>query len=265
MAVIAAGTNTIDVGMTLTGVPGSWWKPSSAAPIHWQWVIGSTFTMSNVLPNVTVYDIDMEDVAASVVTSLHALGHKVIAYMSCGTWEDWRSDQAQFTAADKGNTNGWPGERWIDIRSANVRNIMAARFARAKAKGFDAVEPDNIDGYSNNSGFPLTAANQLEYNRWIADSCHALGLGIGLKNDVEQIVALQPYFDWALNEECVTYQECGGYSAFVNAGKAVFHVEYKSFSCTALNTAHVNSMRRNLDLTASGVRTPCIPDTQNTW
>jgi hypothetical protein len=262
---IVAGTKTVDVSLPVAPI-SAWWKPSSAAPIHWQWVIGSAFTMANVLPNVTVYDIDMEDTAQSVVDGLHALGYKVIAYMSCGTSEDWRSDYSRFTAADKGNAvGGWAGENWLDTRSANVRAIMTDRFARAKAKGFDAVEPDNIDGYTNNPGFPLTAATQLNYNQWIADTCHGLGLSVGLKNDVDQINSLQPYFDWALNEECLTYQECSGYSSFINAGKSVFHVEYKSYSCTSLNTMHVNSMRRNLDLTAAGTRVPCIPDTQNTW
>ncbi len=32
--------------------------------------------------------------------------------------------------------------------------------------------------------------------------------------------------DWALNEECVAYDECDTYAPFVDAGKAVFHVEY---------------------------------------
>lgn len=45
---------------------------------------------------------------------------------SAGTFEDWRPDASQFTAADKGASNGWPGESWIDTRSPNVRTIMAA-------------------------------------------------------------------------------------------------------------------------------------------
>jgi hypothetical protein len=47
--------------------------------------------------------------------------------------------------------------------------IMAARFRIYKEKGFDAVEPDNMEGYSNDSGFPLTAAEQLTYNEWVAE------------------------------------------------------------------------------------------------
>jgi hypothetical protein len=105
-----------------------------------------------------------------------------------------------------GNTNGWPGEKWLDIRSNTVKQLMAARVDMIKQKGFDAVEPDNIDGYSNNTGFPLTAQDQLNYNEWIAAQCHARGLSVGLKNDIEQAVTLQPYFDWDLNEECQHYR-----------------------------------------------------------
>jgi len=50
---------------------------------------------------------------------------------------------------------------------------------------------------------------------------------VGLKNDVDQVGLLQPSFDWALNEQCHQYGECGGYASFVSAGKAVFVTEYQ--------------------------------------
>ena len=64
-------------------------------------------------------------------------------------------------------SNGWPGERWLDIRQLRGRSrpIMRARIATcAREKGFDAVELDNVDGYPNHTGFPLTGADQLRYN-----------------------------------------------------------------------------------------------------
>ena len=132
------------------------WLPTSDAPIHWQWQIGTDFNINtDVVPYVTVYDIDGFDTSAATVSALHALGCKVIAYFSFGTYENWRPDAAQFTAAIKGSSNGWPGENWLDIRAALVKTIMTARIALAASKGFDAIEPDNIDGYSNSTGFPL--------------------------------------------------------------------------------------------------------------
>lgn len=265
---LTSGVNTKNVQMNkMTGM----WLPSPAAPIHWQWQIGTPFSYpAHVVPNVTVYDIDGFDNSTGIVASLHSIGCKVIGYLSFGTYENWRPDAAQFTAADKGKSNGWPGENWIDTRSANVRNIMLNRIALAAAKGFDAIEPDNIDGYSNSTGFPLTAATQLDFNEWIASAVHSYGMSVGLKNDVEQAGTLASYFDWSLNEECYKYSECSGLIAFINLNKAVFQVEYSGTGqCSSLSASHFNSMTRDLNLVAPTEsrykRTPCIPDNQNTW
>lgn len=48
---------------------------------------------------------------------------------------------------------------------------------------------------------------------------HSRGLSVGLKNDVDQIHSLVSHFDWALNEECVQYNECNKYQPFFDAGK----------------------------------------------
>ena len=256
----------------ITTVTGKIWQPGSSAPIHWQWQIGTPFnTSTDQLPGVTVYDIDAYDNAASVISALHAKGFIVIAYVSFGTYENWRPDAAGFPANVKGSSNGWPGENWLDIRSDTVKTIMAARLDLIKSKGFDAVEPDNVDGYSNSTGFPLTAQDQLNYNEWIAAQCHLRGLSVGLKNDIDQVTTLQPYFDWTLNEESYKYNEYSGLSAFTGNNKAVFEVEYGKSTpqASALNALHFNSMTRDLDLvspSSSGyVRLPCIPDTQNSW
>jgi len=121
---------------------------------------------------------------------------------------------------------GWPRERWLDIRSDNVRGIMRDRLRIAAAKRCDAVEPDNVDVYENDSGFRLTAADQLDYNRFLANEAHTLGLSVGLKNAVGLVAQLEPEFDWALNEECLSYEECETLAPFLAADKAAFHVEY---------------------------------------
>ena len=122
-----------------------------------------------------------------------------------------------------------------------------------KSKGFDGLEPDNIDGYSNNSGFPLTAQDQLNYNKWLAAAAHARGLSIGLKNDLEQIPQLVTSFDWALNEQCFEYNECSLLAPFTQAGKAVFEVEYNlatSQFCDKAVALKFNALKKGLDLDA---------------
>jgi hypothetical protein len=201
-----------------------------------------------------VYDIDLFQNDAPVVASLHSKGRKVICYLSAGSWEDWRPDAAKFPAVVKGNSNGWPGEKWLDIRRLDVLGpIMEARLDLCRQKGFDAVEPDNVDGYTNNTGFPLTYQDQLRFNIFLANAAHARGLSIGLKNDLGQIGDLVTAFDWALNEQCFQYNECQTLLPFVAAGKAVFIAEYStptSSFCPQANAMNFNALRKNLNLDA---------------
>jgi hypothetical protein len=229
---------------------GAIWVPPLGT--SWQWQLTGTIDQT---VNVTMYDIDLFDVDASVIASLHSQGRKVICYLSAGTFEDWRPDAGSFPASVLGSTNGWPGERWLDIRNLTLLGpIMKARLDLAVQKGCDGVEPDNVDGYTNQTGFPLTYANQIAYNRFMASEAHARNLSVALKNDIDQVVDLLPYFDWALNEQCFEYSECDTLVPFINAGKAVFNVEYNlstSQFCAQANAMNFNSLKKNLNLDAT--------------
>jgi hypothetical protein len=242
------------------------WIPPISTP--WQWQLTGTIDQSVDVP---MYDIDLFNVSASEVASLHAKGRKVVCYLSAGTYENWRPDASQFPAAVLGGSNGWPGEAWLDIRRIDLLGpIMLARMDLCQQKGFDALEPDNIDGYSNTTGFPLTAQDQLNYNIWLANAAHARGLSIGLKNDLGQVQQLLGYFDWALNEQCFEFSECALLKPFTSAGKAVFVVEYNlatSAFCPQAVALSFNAMKKNLNLDAprtacpspSGTRAPVAP------
>ncbi len=184
---------------------------------------------------------------------------RVICYVNAGAWEDFRPDRDAFPAGVLGEGNGWEGERWLDIRQLDVlRPLMAARFDLCREKGFDAVEPDLLDGYLNETGFPLTAEDQLAYNRMIAGLAHERGLSVGLKNDLPQVPELVGDFDFAVNEECAEFGECAALTPFTEAGKAVFHVEYALGTdefCAATTALGLSSMAKNLDLDAW--RDPC--------
>jgi hypothetical protein len=202
--------------------PGDVWRPSPGTT--WQWQLSGSIDTSH---DVAMYDIDLFDATQGTIDQLQAAGRIVICYFSAGSWEDWRPDSSAFPASLLGRGNGWPGERWLDIRALEALSpVMLARLDLAVSKGCDGVEPDNIDGYSNNTGFPLSANDQLVYNRWLAEQAHARCLSIGLKNDLEQVDALEPWFDWALNEQCFHFNECELLQPFIDAGKAVFGVEY---------------------------------------
>lgn len=230
------------------------WHPSGK--LSWQWQLT---TPVDTTVNAAVYDIDMFDNDASVVATLHAAGRKAVCYVDFGTWENWRPDASTFPASVKGKTNGWPGEQWLDIRQLDIlQPIMSARLDLCKAKGFDAVEPDNIDGYTNPTGFPLTSGDQLAYNQWIASAAHARGLSVGLKNDLDQVPDLVSSFDWALDEQCSQYNECDALAPFVAAGKTVFEVEYNGDPtnfCPTTDALGLSSMKKRLSL--DSWRQPC--------
>ena len=203
---------------------GNWYRPGVATT--WQWQLLGTV---NTAYSVDVYDIDLFDVSASTIASLQATGKRVICYFSAGSFEDFRSDANRFPQEVLGNTlEGFADERWLDIRSFIVLDIMSDRLDIAVQKGCDGVEPDNVDGYVNNSGFDLTAADQLAFNRRIANAAHERGLAVALKNDLDQILDLIAYFDLSVNEQCHEFDECSLLQPFVTGGKAVFNAEYDS-------------------------------------
>lgn len=205
-----------------------------------------------------MYDIEMFDNDADTVANLHAQGRKVICYISVGSWEEWRPDADQFPASVIGNDyEGWPGEKWLDIRQIDVlAPIMQARLDECRAKGFDGIEPDNIDGFTNDTGFPLTYKDQLAYNIWLANEAHARGLSIGLKNDAEQVADLLPYFDWALTEDCFAEGWCEEMLPFIEAGKPVFAAEYTDMDittdqfCPQANEMNFSAILKNRELDA---------------
>ena len=83
--------------------------------------------------------------------------------------------------------------------------IIEARLDLCRAKGFDSADADNLDGYANTTGFPLTADDQLAFNVFVANAANARGLSIALKNDLGQIPQLVAYYDWSLNEQCAQH------------------------------------------------------------
>jgi hypothetical protein len=227
------------------------WQPPPGT--SWQWQLSGTIDTS---VDVAMYDVDLVEAPDAVIAELRGRGVIVICYFSAGSHEDWRADAGDFPTAAIGEPlDGWPGERWLDVRDDGVRAVMRARLDHAAARGCDGVEPDNVDGYANTTGFPLTAADQLDFNRFLAAEAHARGLSIGLKNDLDQVADLLADFDWSLDEECHQYDECDLLEPFVAAGKAVFNVEYGDQAladsvCPDANARDFDTLVKRLELDA---------------
>ena len=176
---------------------------------------------------VDAYVFDLFDVSTQTIAAIKNSGAKAICYFSAGTHEDWRPDADDFAAEAIGAPLGdWPGEHWLDTTHESVKAVMSARIALAKSKGCDAVDPDNVDVHTQKSGFGISYAQQLDYNRFLATSAHDQQLAVGLKNNLEQLADLHSYYDFAINESCIRWNECDMLRPFIDANKPVFHVEY---------------------------------------
>ena len=175
-----------------------------------------------------VFSLDLFETPQESIDALHAQGKKVICYLNTGSWEEYRPDADDFPKEVIGKDyEGWPGEKWLDIRRfADFAALMQARFDLAVEKGCDGIDADNMQNYDEDTGFAISAADQLAYNRWLSQQAHSRGLAIGLKNDPGQAAELVDWFDWSLVEDCSVYEWCGELRPFAQTGKAVFQVEY---------------------------------------
>lgn len=229
---------------------GTWKAAATTAP--WQWQLQGK-------PDTAVpacfFDLDGFETSRATVASLHRSGRIAICYLDVGSWESYRPDARRFPRPALGRRyEGFPDERWLDI--AHFRRfapILERRFRLCRSKGFDAIEPDNLAGYENTTGFPLTGADQLRFNRWVAARVHALGMAVALKNDPQQVPALLGRFDFAIVEQCFQYDECDSYEPFVRDGKAVLEAEYEldpSAYCREAAALGFSSIRKSYDLFA---------------
>jgi len=217
-------TTEVSTHSMTSPVPSSkdWWNPTVG--LSWQWQLTGKLDLEL---QTDVIDIDL-GVGRSVVDYYHGKGTKVICYISVGSYENWRSDADQFPAELLGNDyEGWSGEKWLDIRRIDLLTpIMLARLDECAAKGFDAVEPDNMEIYTNDTGFPLTYEDQLRYALWLAEEAHKRGLAIGQKNAPDQTKDLVDVFDFAITEDAFYYGWAEEMQPYIQARKPVFAAEY---------------------------------------
>lgn len=266
-----------------SGTPdgGSVWTPSSAGPAHFHWQLSTNFASTDILSGQNgpvVYDIDGENSTAADVAAIHAAGAIAVCYVDVGSLEMGRSDYSQFPSSVVGpGVQGWAGENWLMVTAANQSVILPLMKARlmnwCHAKGFDAVEPDNLDAFNNNVS--VTETDNVNYDLAIAGLAHGMSMSIGVKNLLPAVTSSEAStilstFNWVLAEQCYEYSECSSYTPFVSAGKAVWDVEYgRSPDCASAAQSHINAQERDLSLAgphASGyLYTPCIPDSQSTW
>jgi hypothetical protein len=136
---------------------------------------------------------------------------------------------------------------------------MRARLDLCKAKKFDAVEPDNMMVFDQDSGFKISLAQNLEYVRWLANEAHARDLAIGIKNAPGQVADLVDAFDFAIVESSFYFNEAQSFQPFIAKGKPVLACEYTNLVsalkfrdsvCPLAKSLKYSVILKHVDLTA---------------
>ncbi|MGI5213640.1 endo alpha-1,4 polygalactosaminidase [Plantactinospora sp. CA-290183] len=227
-------------------------RPGPTGPaISWQWQLTGPV---DVTVDADVFALDGFRTPVEDIYRLRALDRWLVCYVEAGIHHDFRPDAGRFPAAVLGRPTGTNDGRWLDIRQwSALEPILADRFRLCRGKGFTAVLPAGMDGYAHRSGFPLTFDDQLRFNRRLAALARNTGLSPGLTNDLDQALALEPAFDFAVTEDCFRRRQCQRLLPFVEAGKPVFHVEYRAAIadfCTTTRGYGFASIRKDRDLGA---------------
>lgn len=168
--------------------------------------------------------LDLYGYSKQDIQKLKANGTKVFCYFS-SQYENYRPDSADFKPEDLGrNLDSWPGEKWINPKSANVRTIMLKRVTYAKSQGCDGIDLDNIDFYTFKTGFDNSKEAAIDYVKYICNEVHKQGMLFNQKNALDMIADLKDCADTYQNESCQVYNECDYYN---QVDKPIFHIEYK--------------------------------------
>ena len=217
-------TSAITPAITSADTLPTYWVPSLSDSLQWQL---SDYPIDLSI-DADIYDIDLFETPQETIAFLHEAGKKVICYINVGAWEKYRPDADDFPFELIGKKYyGWEGERWLDISNyESFSGLIRTRFDLAASKGCDGIEPDNISGFQEETGFSISAQDQLTYNIWLSELAHLRGLSISLKNDNYQVADLVDHFDFAILEDCAVYGECADFLPFIEQGKAVFQIEY---------------------------------------
>ncbi len=222
----------------------------------WDWQLSEPF---NLTRNVSIFDTDPDSVTAAQVRAMNARGIKTICYVSVGTVENYRDDVGVFPNSVIGRTYGdWPDEKFLDIRQLDILlPIMTARFQRCKDMGFDAIEPDNMDVYNNDSGFSLSEADGVNYILALAKVAHGMGLEIGQKNVSDITDQLVDTMDFVITEGCFVDGWCEEVAAYAHSGKDILAAEYTDSNinwqnaCAFAQNNNILMILKDRDLTAA--------------
>ena len=259
-------TSSLNVTVQNPIIPGSINLPPTGK-ISWDWQIGASGDSNVVVPSGAVLmDVDGFNISAAKIASLKAQGIYTVCYLDVGSWEPGRPDSDQYPAYLKIFYDSQWAEWFLDINdvwkpNSVLATILRNRFKMCADKGFDSIEPDNLQNDENVTTGVITTQNQIDFNGWVADNAHAYNLAVFQKNGPDKILLkdktgkmMVDKFDAILNEECQQYTECAPLAEYVKRGKLALNVEYtQTLDCALSNSIVMNSIKKDLSLTGGNM------------
>ena len=249
----------------VTGDSGS--LPVDAGPlptkVSWDWQIGAATEAEIGVPSgVDFMDVDGFTMSAATVKTWKSRGIYTVCYINAGSYQPGLPDSADYPESLKLQADpNWPGEYFLDVtdvfKPASVlAQILGKRLDMCKAKGFDALEPDNLQNDENITSGQITRQAQLDFNGWIANLAHEKGLSVLQKNGPDQIlqttstgVMMVDAFDGILNEQCQMFSECDALREYTKRGKLALDVEYDkslTLDCAKMAANGVIALKKDL-------------------
>jgi hypothetical protein len=276
--VVTKGGDSIDydhadwAGAVLTGctpTPTDSFKRPPSGKVSWDLELGADLGAGFIVPSgVTLLDIDGFGATASLVADLKKKGIYTVCYLNGGSYEPFRPDSAQYPEYLKVQQDpDWPDEYFLDVTDVFKPNSVLAKILRnriqmCKQKGFDAIDPDNLQNDQNVTDGSITTPQQIDFNGWVADTAHGFGLAAFQKNGPDKVLMkdrtgkmMVEKFDGILNEQCQEYDECTTLEEFSKRGKLTLNVEYRAkvaLNCSLFNTLQINSLKKDLYLVGVG-------------
>lgn len=177
---------------------------------------GFDYQIGGAYPPPSGVRIVSRDRTAAPAPGLYNICYVNAFQVQPGEGKLWPHDLVLRDGNGKAVVDGDWGEALLDIGTAAKRKRVAARINQwidgCADKGFDAVEPDNYDSYTRSRGL-LTANDATAFITLLARHAHTRQLAIAQKNTVELADRRKDIgLDFAVAEECGTYDECGPYA-----------------------------------------------------
>ncbi len=173
-------------------------------------------------------------------------------------WKANHDDLLLKTAAGKYVVDSGWNENVLDTRTAAKRTALAAIvngwIDDCKAKGYQAIEPDNLDSWDRSKGL-ITKANNIAFATLLAQHAHSIGLAIAQKNasEIANEGKNQVGFDFAIAEECQRYsgefgaKECDDYMHYY--GNNLIEIEYNDNGGTSSYNAACTARGASISIT----------------